>query len=178
MTILLPGLIAVSSVVVGLLQWSSTLRQLAEARRLETGIIVLLAALVVGEMLEDFGSHIETIFDSRKKRQDPLFEKEWYEYLSLAFPRDPIGRGYIRSLVLRLKFELGLALGICGLGFGVFTTEMPTCWKITTALLSFGLVIWMLVEAHDTHDTLAKLRHELLPIWRRSLMQPDAGTTV
>lgn len=154
MTILLPGLVAVSTWVVGLLQRFSIMRSLAESRRVETGIIVVLAGLAIGEILEDLGSHIETKFDDIRDKQNPLFKKEWYDYLSKSFEHDPIGRGYIRSLVIRLKFEFGLSLGLCVCAFGVFSTQMSLWTKLIVAVVLLGGSGGLRWEARQTHLTL------------------------
>lgn len=162
MTILLPGLVAISTLLVGLLQRFDTLQHLAESKRLETGLAVFLIALACGEILEDVGSHIETRFDNQLKRKSEHFDTEWYDYLSSSFQNDIVGKGYLDSLVIRLKFEFGLALGLLGCAAGLWATFLPTYWSVGLTVLCAGVAGYLFWEAHETHGTLAKLRHEML----------------
>jgi hypothetical protein len=161
-TVLVPGLIALSTFFWALLERCPTAQRLAETRRLESAVVLLLAALALGEILEDLGSHIESFFDWLKQKKDPDFLVKWHDYLALSFRQDPIGRGYIKSLVLRLKFELGFSLGLLACGIGVFTTKIPFCTKLgIDAVILAGIGVGLL-EAWQTHGTLATARHELL----------------
>ena len=165
LTILVPGMIAISSFIVGLLQGSGVMLAVADAKRLESAAIVLIAALTAGKILEDVSTHIETWFDSRRKKEDALIEKEWYDYLALPLERDQIGRGYIRSLLLYLKFEFGISLGFLVCAIGLFTTTLglrPAIWVAIVLVAGSG---WFMREAYVTHRALAKVRHELLTRW-------------
>jgi hypothetical protein len=83
----------------------------------------------------------------------------------VAFKSDPIGRRYARTLVLRLKFELGVvfamvsaALGLIwlaalGLGFWVV---------LCCGLLCLAFAVWGFIEATATHKVLSKTRAALL----------------
>jgi hypothetical protein len=175
-TVLVPGLVALSTFFWTLLERLPIVRHLAETRRTETGIVLLLSALAIGEVLEDLGSHIETIFDYWKKEKDPDFDVKWHDYLFLSFKQDPIGRGYIKSLVLRLKFELGCSLGLFFCAFGVFTTQMPFCMKLALAALLLAGVAGGVWEGWETHGTLATARHELLARCQAQQQKSSAST--
>lgn len=173
MTILLPGLVAISTLLVGLFQRFDTLQHLADTKRLETGLAVFFIALACGEIVEDFGSRIESRFDDRLKEKCDHFKADWYDYLSLSFEHDPVGRGYIRSLVIRLKFEFGLALGLCGCALGLWFTLLPTYWRLGLTAPCALLAYFLYREAEDTHELLAEVRHEML---RRIKMPDDTRT--
>jgi hypothetical protein len=108
-TLLLPGAIAVSTWFVGLLWQFPELRKMAFANHPETGFVLVLAMTFAGMALEDLGTRLETSMDRRRDKQTGKHFENWYAYLRIAFTTDPIGRRYIRTLVLRLKFELGTA---------------------------------------------------------------------
>ena len=60
-------------------------------------------------------------FTQRKDEHLDQRWTEWYSYLRLAFRVEPVGQRYLRTLVLRLKFELNASLALviagCGLPF-------------------------------------------------------------
>jgi hypothetical protein len=62
---------------------------------------------------------VESWLNSRKEKRDGKQIANWYAYLRTAFGADPIGRRYIRALVLRLKFELGIAFAMLSSGIGI-----------------------------------------------------------
>jgi hypothetical protein len=175
MTILLPGMAAISTWAVGLLQRYEPVRAIAENKRLEGTVVVFLVALAVGEVLEDIGSRIEFQFDKHQERKNPQFKQEWYRYLALQFEKEPVGHRYLRNLVLRLKFELGLGAGIFIGGLGILFTTAPMPGKAFVLWACTMLPVYLLWEAHDTHEVLGELRTkmlELLPQTQRQASQP------
>jgi ABC-type proline/glycine betaine transport system permease subunit len=87
--------------------------------------------------------------------------------LKTAFVCEPIGRRYIRTLVTRLKFELGTAIGILvadiglvGLWVGGFASLRLS---LILLLLSLTVAIYLgLCEAPASHRLLGKARSVML----------------
>jgi len=164
-TLLIPGAIAISTWFVALLWHFQDLRNLVFNNHAEVGIVLVLAMTFAGLVLEDMGARVETLFDARRERQGRKQFDDWYAYLRTAFKADPIGRRYVRTLVLRLKFELGIAFAMLSAGVGLlWLWSMGLSCKavLITELLCMLFTAWGFLEGWSTHDTLAKNRANLL----------------
>jgi hypothetical protein len=164
-TLLIPGAIAISTWFVALLWHFQDLRNLVFNNHAEVGIVLVLAMTFAGLILEDMGARVETLFDARRQRQGRKQFDDWYAYLRTAFKADPIGRRYVRTLVLRLKFELGIAFAMLSAGAGLlWLWSMGLSCKavLITELLCMLFTAWGFLEGWSTHDTLAKNRANLL----------------
>jgi hypothetical protein len=64
--------------------------------------------------------------------------KEWFDYLRLAFEREPVGHRYLRTLVLRLKFELGMAVASVPFTLASFFIPAHCPRRIGLALAGVG----------------------------------------
>jgi hypothetical protein len=52
--------------------------------------------------------------------------EDGFDYLRLAFDEEPVGQRYIRTLVLRLKFELGMT--VASAPFAIRARYLTACW--------------------------------------------------
>ena len=80
---------------------------MAEANHTETTLLLVLASIGAGLIVEDVGSRIESLyFDKRLARtaEFSTHSTEWFQYLRLAFRVEPIGQRYLRAILLRFKF--------------------------------------------------------------------------
>ncbi len=164
-TILIPGAVAISTWFIGLVWHFGAIRDLA-SNHTETSLVLLLAMIFGGMVVEDVGSTYESQLDdlARNTTQGKHGE-EWDRYLRLVFKDSPVGRRYLGTLVLRLKFELGIAFSMLSAALGLLwllylgLNEMTFVWM---ALVCMGFTMWGLSEARKTHELLAKTRHNLL----------------
>lgn len=165
-TLLIPGSLAISSWFFGLLWHFESLKSLVSRNHTETIFILLLSMLLFGLMIEDQGSRWETWLDkTANRRSNGKHEREWFEYLRTAFIADPIGRRYIRSIVLRLKFEFGVCIGLLYAAAGLLWNAwlgVSYHYLITVFILCIALSGLQLVEALSTHSLLARTRSEML----------------
>jgi hypothetical protein len=161
-TLLIPGAIAISTWFIGLLWQFPDVKKTASENHAETGLILVLAMTFAGMALEDLGTRLESWLDSR---QAGTHSEDWYAYLRTAFSVDPIGRRYIRTLVLRLKFELGTAFAMLVAGMGIlWLWSMGLSLKLALVNLALCAVfaLWLFLEGRSTHGALAKNRANLL----------------
>ena len=171
---ILPGLIAVSSWLQVVYQRIASFRQLFQDYRNEAIILGLLFALAVGLIIEDWGSWVEMInwrrFKQEMKRKienakapERDFDDEWNRYLRLAFKAEPMGQHYLRTILLRLKFEQNAGVAILVAGVGTFFLQSPIAWPWywSVLVLLLGLYL-MFVEARASMGVLADTRAELL----------------
>jgi hypothetical protein len=164
-TLLIPGALAISTWCIALCWQFPKLHEAMAAHSSESYLILFFVITAVGISVEDLGARIELRFDeSANKASDGDFDEEWFAYLRTAFVADPIGRGYARTLVLRLKFQLGIMLSsfIAGLGLlWLLWLGMDRGGAVILFLLAAGLSIWNYKAARDVHDALEKVRKEL-----------------
>jgi hypothetical protein len=163
-TLLLPGLIALSSWSVALFQWYPPFWTIAAANHAETGILVALAALFVGLVIEDLATRIETtVFDGvREHASRGKHFRNWFQYLRIAFKTEPAGRRHLRNVVMRLKFELGAAIALFSCFLGLQRVAMPADLRWWLCKISIALSFYLVLEGWATHGVLARLRSELL----------------
>jgi hypothetical protein len=165
-TLLIPGMIGISTWFVALLWAFPSIRLLVGRNHTESSLVVLVAMIFAGMVFEDFGSRWEEWLDRRAdKATDGEHAKTWFMYLRSAFVSDPIGRRYVRSVVLRLKFELGIAFSmISAIGGLVWLIWLGMAFKpsLLLFLVAIVFVTWGLSEATATHQVLAQTRAELL----------------
>jgi hypothetical protein len=87
----------------------------------------------------------------------------WYEDLRHAVEVEPIGELYLRTLVLRLKFELGTAIAVIAAALGTLgVVEIQISSHVWLFLSLSGLAAYLLYEARGTCGTLDKVREELV----------------
>jgi hypothetical protein len=118
--------------------------------------------LFLGLLCEEIGSHLEEHFDRRRDRMNGTHKANWHKYLRLAFHLEPVGQHYLRTVLLRLKFELG-SMTACGFALlGIWW--LPIHWK--TRLLWSGLALvlgaFLCYEAWASHQLLGEIREDLL----------------
>ena len=164
-TILIPGAIAISTWFIGLVWHFGAIRDLT-SNHTEVSLVLLLAMIFGGMVVEDLGSTYEgKLDDIAKNATNGKHGEEWDQYLRLVFRDSPVGRRYLGTLVLRLKFELGIAFSMLSAALGLLwllylgLSQMTFVW---TDLICVGFIVWGLSEARKTHDLLAKTRHNLL----------------
>jgi len=170
-SLFIPGVIATAPAVAALLWANAQLRNFLGSVRTEATVGAVLLALFMGLVCEDLGSHIEYWFDCKqnkacnklgREREADEHGKNWYEYLRIAYRIEPVGHHYLRTLVMRLKFELGslaaFALALIGIWW------LPTTYsvRISTSVIPILFIALFYFEAQWTHQLLSDLRAELL----------------
>jgi len=165
-TLLIPGALGVSTWFIALLWRYPILIGLVTRNHTEAGFVLFLAAVFAGMVYEDFGARWEVQLDRwADHRTDNEHSENWQRYLQTAFKSDPIGRRYARALVLRLKFELGIAFAMLSAALGLTWLGMLGLPCTTVFAWEFVCLIftaWGLLEARETHKLLSKTRAALL----------------
>jgi hypothetical protein len=163
-TLVVPGFYATASISISLLERFGSLRALIDKYPGAATLVFLLVVLAGGLTAEEVGARIELHFDNAVKKC-PGYEghrEEWFDYLRLAFNKEPIGHRYLRSLVLRLKFELGMAVATVQFALGALCLRISWVWRSIVAAVSLGLGIYLYIEARSSNKTLSELRREML----------------
>jgi hypothetical protein len=163
-SLVLPGLTAIAGWFV-LFAQRATLQGLVSRNHTETAFVLMLLAIFVGTVIDDLGMRIERgwLDAGRERRTAGLHGEEWWAYLRKPFANEPSGRRHLRRLAARLKFELGVPLGMAMTGPALWLNPaLSGSWAACLTVLALGLSAYLLVEAAATHDVLGRLRHELL----------------
>jgi hypothetical protein len=165
-TLLIPGALGISTWFIALIWRFPKLERLAAQNRSEAALILFLATVFAGMVFEDFGARWEVQLDRwADARTNDQHTANWSRYLQTAFEADPIGRRYARTLVLRLKFELGIAISMISASLGIiWLALLGLQWRmvIVSELICMAFVSWGLLEAKATHKVLSKTRAVLL----------------
>lgn len=165
-TIVIPGAMAISVWFVVVLQKFTQLCVLAEGNHTETTLLLVLASIAAGLLVEDIGSRIESRFLDKSLGAQPAFSahsEEWNQYLRLVFKTEPVGQRYLRAILLRFKFELGTAIALLSSGIGLLLTTLSLCKALTWFVVFIAIAAYLiLVEARSSHRLLSKIRHEIL----------------
>lgn len=124
-TLVLPGFWALTPFVIAVFLRYPISWVFALSHSTACSIVFLVVGTAVGMVLENLGGEVENYFF---RAHGPEASEEWYEYLSLAAECRPVGFGYIRTYVLRMKFEAGMfaagcivAVGVLYLPFSIYT---------------------------------------------------------
>jgi MFS family permease len=161
MTLVAPGGIAMAPCIAGYLLRHRDDWKFLQRHHLEVWAIIFLASIVVGLMLENFGTLMETeVFDSRLQNDgeyehSATHESDWYSYLRLAFRVEPVGHRYLR-------FERNGCIAFAAASIGCW--YLPLTWwsRGLWAVILAAVAVHLLFEAKRSHRALSELRHELL----------------
>jgi len=166
---LVPGFIVVFPYSFILWSYFPCLGLVWQSNSLILSIIGFLVAIAIGLILETFGGWIEShIWDKIiQKFVDPDHLLQWERYLQLSMNPEPIGQHYLRTKVMFMKFDLGVALAIVigWIGFAwlqslrVFIT-MRSFWLLSLLLLS--LVIYLFWDSYRCAKILSQVRRLLI----------------
>jgi len=164
---LIPGTVAATPWVA--LAWGAPhhLQKFVDANEAISSAVGALLIVGVGLLIESVGTFVESQVVDRESRNPDVSER-WYEYLKIAWIREPIGQRYLRKILMTFKFELNLLvatiptmLGTLALHHYHVIRDEDTAWlALSIALL--GCYLWHAVVADA--DLLHRLRGTLLEV--------------
>lgn len=175
-TLIIPGALAVSPYVALLWIRHPTLARFADSHPTLSGTLLVLLTLAAGHLLEDAGSALERHWDARRERDNPGHrEARWLPYLQLRIPEDRVGQRYLRTLLVRMKFELSLFWALLAFLPGFWMVRMQVgFWStgLTAAFTGFLLLLmaWVARESYLSCASLDEVRGLLLEASRRRRM--------
>jgi hypothetical protein len=154
-TLLLPGIWAITPGLIAIFLKSHEVWQFVSVYRTPSALVFLTIATAMGMILENFGGELENFY-FRKHGQKAL--DEWYQYLRL--PRDPdlIAFSYIRSYVLRMKFEAGMAAASLFALIGTVLLPVPPFQKTMYVLIELGLLLYLGYQVKESTHELVSVR--------------------
>lgn len=132
-------------------------------------LVAVVGPLTAGLIIESLGGWVESHVWDRviRKFVDPSHLKQWDKYLKLRMDTEPIGQRYLRTKVMAMKFELGLAIAlpIGWAGFAWFRTLKPviaSCPFLYLTSLPLALFVYLLWDSYQTAKILAKVRQLII----------------
>ena len=163
-SLVLPGLSAISAWFLFSMN-GNAFRAMAGGNHTETAFVLMLLSIFVGTIIDDLGMRLESDWLDRRRNQRTggIHSAEWWKYLRKPFNIEPSGNRHLRKLVARLKFELGIPIGLAIANPAVWLNPVISDrLGIGITALTACLGFYLLVEASATHEVLGTLRHELL----------------
>lgn len=129
-------------------------------------IVVLLVCIAFGQILEDFGSLIETAMWKwvvGSKHDNEI----WNEFLRTHFVKEPIGLRYMRTIVLRMKFENSFIAALCFFSAGIFWLGIVGfigrhAHVLLILAVTFLLILYLAYESYESAKLLKEQRINLL----------------
>jgi hypothetical protein len=164
-TIIIPGAMAISTWFIVLLNRFPSFRNLVATNHTETSLILALTSIAMGLLVEDIGSRIESRWFDKHLTGKPGFSRhheKWNRYLRLTFSTEPVGQRYLRTILLRFKFEVGTAIALLLSSPGLFLTGLASWWTFLWFSVCVAIALGLLFEARCSHQVLSRVRHEIL----------------
>jgi hypothetical protein len=167
--IVIPGLATLTPYVMLLVRHHESLESFATTEALLAVLMLLLASLTVGFIIEALGGWAEVLLDKQMVKRFPEHLNEWRHYLTLAYKSDaePIGQSYLREVLLHLKFELSLGIAaVLALGGSIplgIQSNVGCPWMVLVVGGQLALAAYLLFyEAPASAKILHDTRHDLL----------------
>lgn len=167
-TWVIPGAIALGPYVLILGFYVPPVRQFWETHPSASIAVITLFVLTVGMILENVGATIETVaWDQLVQRKYSDHLNNWNRYLKLRLKDEIIGHRYLKTLVLRMKFELSMAPALfvfwCGI---IWVNALFHVWLVPgvvfiSALLLAGSV-YFLRSSYTSVRVLSEVRALIL----------------
>ena len=167
-TTIVPGALALGPYVLIAAYYVHPVAEFWEAH--PNAFVTILAILVIaaGLLCEDLGSEIEVRWLDRKmKNRDAKFQERWDKYLQLVLEDSRVGKKYLKSVLLRFKFELAMIPAVITLTIGLTWLNaiyIYLAWRnfIFVALFFLVLVVFLCCEANQGVVVLDNTRKQLL----------------
>jgi len=144
-TLIIPGAIAFSTWAALILQRQPSIAEFAIKN---DGLIIsifLAISLTVGLLLEDLGACVEIMCDKQLYKSRPDAKDRWEEYLKLEIKDELVGQRYLRTLLIRLKFELSILPAFLFSYLGLFCLNYSGNYWSSSALLGIGGILLILI---------------------------------
>jgi hypothetical protein len=135
-------------------------------------LTLFILSLTAGLILEDLGSLFEAnILDTVNLKKYPNHFKEWEEYLELNIPKESelVAQRYLRTILLRMKFEMSFAFSliIMIVGLTILQVEIRFCESICSFLMwcvviPFIITIFLLRESKSSSVLIINTRIKII----------------
>jgi hypothetical protein len=134
-------------------------------------IALFILSITVGLILEDIGSNIEVyILDCINLKKFPNHKIEWERYLELNIAKNSnlIAQRYLRTILLRMKFELSFGVSLLIMSRGLFLLQNETnffdknTFIYSCLIFPLALSIFMFWESWSSSVLLINTRRKII----------------
>lgn len=134
--LILPGLIAITPIIFHFFKYYPIEREYLLSNPTFMTTLFTFFALLVGLFLENIGSWIELYYyDKCNEKKDKDFQTVWNNYLLINFDgKEPIGQGYMKSILNKMKTELSI-------GLALIPVSLYLIFYLSKSLSNIGLCI-------------------------------------
>ncbi|MDH5547692.1 MAG: hypothetical protein OEZ43_19110 [Gammaproteobacteria bacterium] len=167
-TLLGPGAIAVTPYLIYFSAPSSHIHKLLSSHAGITAVTVVFIFVVVGLLMDNLGARVEIFFDKKLSSTDGYtdHDENWKKFWRVAYKDEPVGHRYLRTIVLKLKFELNtlssLPFFFLGLPLVAYVDIVTVAECVILLLGSMFLFVFLIFEIELTVKLLSDIRKELL----------------
>jgi drug/metabolite transporter (DMT)-like permease len=165
LTVLIPGLIAVSPWILALVRNTTATHGYGEFAAMGNAL-VFASAVVAGAICEGIGSHVEHRWDQVRESAYQVKEN-WYTYLSRNFSNEPVGYRYMSRMVTTMYFELTMMLAVPMFSLGACVLAVFRFPDLAFPLIPSVLLVGVIATAYFHWQ--AKSTHKVLCITRKEL---------
>ncbi len=126
--------------------------------------MVTIAILAAGLIIEDLGAFIENDFwDGKLATENADHATNWDEYLKLKTQDEIIGQRYLRTVLVRMKFELAMVPALFFFWSGLlWLNRLYDVWRASRFVLMSGVILvlamYMLLESYRSAAIMSNLR--------------------
>jgi hypothetical protein len=135
-----------------------------------TVAVVVGCIVAAGLVLENWGSRLETLWD-RLLNKTGEHRDTWNDYLGLRLKDEIVGQRYLRTLVLRMKFELAMVPGLlCGVAGCLWLDRVQRFWPFRERWLWLGgaiIIVYFVWESFDSAKVIGATRRIVVRAARR-----------
>lgn len=140
--------------------------------------VLFIISLTMGLILEDFGAWVESGIDSCNKKKYKTKEEsyrdtdqEWDDYLKLEIQNENeiVAQRYLRTILIRMKFELSFFISLLVMILGLFFLNLKITFLdswikfiLICVILPLAIALYLLIEARDSSRLMIKTRKLIL----------------
>jgi hypothetical protein len=179
-TLIVPGAIALAPYPVVLGYYVPKVPSFWEDHPSGFVAILIVCIIAAGLILENLGAFIESSFwDKRMARKDDTHQGTWDEYLKLELKDEIVGQRYLRTFLVRMKFELSMVPALLSLWFGLlWMNRLYKVWPFWGFILVTGFLFilagYLLLESYLSAKNLARTRKLIVEAVKDKLSKNQA----
>lgn len=137
-----------------------------------TTVALFILSITVGLILEDFGSLIEVKFwDALNKKKYPEIDDEWEAYLKLDLPSncDLVAQRYLRTILVRMKFELSFSISLILMTIGLIILNLNFPFSnFGLPFYFYGIILPLIIASYVLYES--KISSELMLKTRKKII--------
>ena len=169
-TWVIPGSIAIAPYVLVLAFHVPQVASFLKASPSAAAAVITICVLSAGLILDNFGSSIESgWWDRLLQRRYPNHLNDWHRYLKLRINDEIIAHRYLKTILMRMKFELSMAPALLIFWIGLsWLNWIYGIWLVRgfvfITILIFAGVLYFLRSSYTSARVLSRLRAAILDV--------------